>query len=80
MASTPFDFIDNLNIDLSMSSEDAESTSKTHTLKLPTFMGWQYVYLITHICLAKLGKTSTMGTPHPSCPSTHEQEIFLPTF
>ncbi len=49
MASTAFDFIDNLTRDYSMSSEATESISRTHTSKLPTFIGWQYAYLITQI-------------------------------
>jgi hypothetical protein len=39
MASTAFDFIDNLTRHYSMSSETIESTSRTHTSKLPTFLG-----------------------------------------
>ncbi len=78
MASTTFDFIDNLTKDYSMSSEAIESISRTHTSKLPTFIGWQYVSLITHICLAKFFFCINQNllwvhhTQLPSCPSTHE--------
>jgi len=54
MASTAFDFIDNLNIDCSMSSATTKSTASTHPSELSTFFGWQYASLITHRCLAKL--------------------------
>jgi hypothetical protein len=45
---------------------------------LPTFIGWQYVSLITHICLAKFFFCINQNllwvhhTQLPSCPSTHE--------
>jgi hypothetical protein len=49
MASTTFDFIDNLTRDYLMSSEAIKNISRTHTLKLPTFLGWQYASLITQM-------------------------------
>jgi len=80
MASTTFDFIDDLTKDYSMSSEVIESISRTHTSKLPTFIGWQYASLITHKCLVKENSTSIYNqyllwvhhTQLPNCPSTHE--------
>jgi hypothetical protein len=47
MTSIAFDFIDNLTKDYSMSNEGIESTSRIHTSKLPTFLGWQFASLIT---------------------------------
>jgi hypothetical protein len=59
MASTAFDFIDNLNIDCSMSNATTKSTLGTHISKLPTFLGWKYASLITYKCLTKLAFASS---------------------
>jgi hypothetical protein len=40
MASIKFNFIDNMNINYSMSSGAIESNLGTYTSKLPTFLGW----------------------------------------
>ncbi len=61
MASTAFDLINNLNIDCSMLNATTKSDTETHTSKLPTFLGWQYAFLITCKCLAKLAPTSTFN-------------------
>jgi hypothetical protein len=47
-----------LNIDCSVSNATTKSILGTHRSKLPTFLGWKYVYLITHKCLEKLVSTS----------------------
>jgi hypothetical protein len=49
-----FDFIANLNIDYSMSREDADKTSGTHTSLPTSYLGLQNAILITSKCLLKL--------------------------
>jgi hypothetical protein len=42
-----------------MSNATTKSTIGTHRSEIPIFLGWKYVFLITHKCLAKLASTSS---------------------
>jgi hypothetical protein len=53
-----FDFMASLNIDYSMSKEDADRTSGTHTSLPASFLGLQNAVLITSKCLLKLSFAS----------------------
>jgi hypothetical protein len=54
IAAHAFDFTANLSIDCSMLKEDADRTSRTHTLLSGNFLGLQNAALITFKCLLKL--------------------------
>jgi hypothetical protein len=53
-----FDFMAILNIDYSMSKEDVDRTSGTHTSLLANFLGLQNANLITSKCLLNLSFAS----------------------
>jgi len=54
IATDAFDFRASLNIDYSMSKEDADRTSRTHTSLPASLLGLQTAILITSKCLLKL--------------------------
>jgi len=53
-----FDFMAIFNINYSMSKEDVDKTSRTHTSLLTNFLGLQNATLITSKCLLKLSFAS----------------------
>jgi len=58
IATHPFDFMASFNIDYSMSKEDVDRTSGTHTSLLASFLGLQNAILITSKCWLKLSFAS----------------------